>query len=117
MVHVYCNNYPRESRGFRGGTALACMPIGGLFFRTVISGRKIRITFTLRDGSQVYWPYFVRYGFEQFQHTKLLPIFHFGVISNASPMIFFCKRPPILLVYCDCESNDVTVAHGVFGRS
>jgi MFS family permease len=32
MIDVYCDNYPRAHRGFKVGTALACMPVGGIIF-------------------------------------------------------------------------------------
>ncbi|MDR1302996.1 MAG: MFS transporter [Puniceicoccales bacterium] len=32
MLSVYADNYARRERGFRVGTALACMPIGGIIF-------------------------------------------------------------------------------------
>jgi MFS family permease len=32
MIDVYCDNYPKVRRGFKVGTALACMPIGGIIF-------------------------------------------------------------------------------------
>jgi MFS family permease len=32
MLGVYCGNYPKAHRGFKVGTALACMPIGGIIF-------------------------------------------------------------------------------------
>ncbi|MDR1590932.1 MAG: MFS transporter [Puniceicoccales bacterium] len=38
MIKVYCDNYPRTCRGFRVGTALACMPIGGIIFSQLIGG-------------------------------------------------------------------------------
>jgi MFS family permease len=32
MIDVYCDNYSKVRRGFKVGTALACMPIGGIIF-------------------------------------------------------------------------------------
>ncbi|MDR2372319.1 MAG: MFS transporter [Puniceicoccales bacterium] len=32
MIDIYCDNYPKARRGFKVGTALACMPIGGIIF-------------------------------------------------------------------------------------
>ncbi|MDR1907184.1 MAG: MFS transporter [Puniceicoccales bacterium] len=36
MIHVYCDNYSKIHRGFKVGTALACMPIGGIIFSQLI---------------------------------------------------------------------------------
>ncbi|MDR2200745.1 MAG: MFS transporter [Puniceicoccales bacterium] len=37
MLNVYCDNYPKEYRGFRLGMALMCMPIGGIIFSQLIA--------------------------------------------------------------------------------